>query len=102
LFYNVLDVAGSAIAPNQPLEKRGRSQAIGAVNPGAADFTDRVQSLVVGLAPFIDQDAPAKIVRRWHDRDGIALDIDSQREIILADFWKAFTDGLCRQMYGNN
>ena len=63
---------------HQAFEQRIAGQPVGAVQAGEGDFTDCIEAGQVGAGAQVGDDAAAGVVRRRHDRDGLAGDVDAQ------------------------
>ena len=70
---------------HQPFEQRIAGQAIRAVQAGAADFADRVQSRQSRRAIDVRLHSAALIMRRRHDRDRLLRDVDAELQASLVN-----------------
>ena len=79
------DVPGGRFTKDHAFEQRIACQAICAVQAGAGGLADRVQTLEVRSCAQVRHHAAAGVVRRRHDRNRLAGDIDAQFQAATMD-----------------
>ena len=86
------NVVDRSFRENQAFEQRIGGQAIGAMQAGAGGFAGDIEAGQVGASAQIADDAAAGVVRRRHDRDRFAGDVDAQFEAAGMDVREVFAD----------
>ena len=70
--------APAAVAPDEPLEKRRRREAVRAVHARAGRLAHGVEAPDRRPALEVREDAAAEVVRRGHDGDRLGRDVDAE------------------------
>src|SRR5947209_2298987 len=86
----------SAMCNHQTFEQRVTREPIRAMQSGAADFTDRVQSRQRGRAVHVGLDSTALIMRSRHDGDRLLRHVDAETQARLVNVRKTLAQELRR------
>ncbi len=86
------DVGGRLVGIDQRLDQRVRGQPVGAVQPRAGGFAQRIESLDGGLAVAVDLHAAAAVVGGRRDGYPVLGDVDADRETLLVDVGEVSAD----------
>src|SRR5690606_1353703 len=70
---------------DEAFEQRIAGHAIGAVQSGKACFADGIEPRDISAPCLIDDDAATGVVRRRHDRNRLAQDVDAELQAALVN-----------------